>query len=162
MTRNAFGPNLRRRRLQRGITLEQIANATKVAQDLFEGLERNDFSRWPTGIYARAYVRQYAYAIGLDPDSTVDEFCRWFDQGDRRAERIVREHSAIVGHALDWQDDVPSRDAAGNRRGKPAIGGNVDERARPAGQVVSMRSSEKTKEEHLPLLTRLKRALGRT
>jgi len=160
MTRNAFGPNLRRRRLQRGITLEQIANATKVAQDLFEGLERNDFSRWPTGIYARAYVRQYAYAVGLDPDSTVDEFCRWFEQGDRRAERIVREHSAIVGHSLDWQDDVPSRDNAGNRRGKPGIG---DERTRPTGgQVVAMRVSEKSKAEHLPLLTRLKRVLGRT
>ena len=102
MSRNAFGPNLRRRRLQRGVTLDQIAAATKVARELFDGLERNDFSNWPTGIYARAYVRQYAYAIGVDPDTTVDEFCRWFEHGDRRAERIVREQSVILGHALTW------------------------------------------------------------
>jgi transcriptional regulator with XRE-family HTH domain len=106
MTREAFGPNLRRLRLQRGITIEQIADSTNIAQDLLEGLERNDFSEWPTGIFARAYVRQYAYAVGLDPDSTVDEFCRWFPEGDRRAEPVIREHAEMVGHDLDWRDNV--------------------------------------------------------
>lgn len=116
MTRDAFGPNLRRIRLQRGISLEQLADATKVPVDLWADLERNDVSRWPMGIFARAYVRQYAYALGIDPDSTVDEFCRWFPQGDRRAEKIVRIHAEIVGHSLEWQDDV-SGAADGDRRG---------------------------------------------
>jgi transcriptional regulator with XRE-family HTH domain len=116
MTREAFGPNLRRIRIQRRISINQIAAGTKISADLLNGLERNDFSGWPTGIYARAYVRQYAYAIGVDPDATVDEFCRWFPQGDRRAERIVREQASIVGHeTLAWQDDLP----ASNRRGVP-------------------------------------------
>lgn len=106
MTRDAFGPNLRRIRLQRGISLDQIADITNIAPDLLAGLERNDFAEWPTGIFARAYVRQYANAVGVDPDATVDEFCRNFPQGDRRAEAAMREHAAIVGHDLSWQDDV--------------------------------------------------------
>lgn len=106
MTREAFGPNLRRLRLQRGISIEQIAETTNIAHDLLEGLERNDFSEWPSGIFARAYVRQYAYALGVDPDSTVDEFCRYFPQGDRRAETTMRETAAMVGHDLDWDDAV--------------------------------------------------------
>ncbi len=106
MTREAFGPNLRRLRLQRGISIDQIADITNIAADLLEGLERNDFSEWPSGIFARAYVRQYASALGVDPDTTVDEFCRYFPQGDRRAEGVMREHADIVGHDLDWQDDV--------------------------------------------------------
>lgn len=106
MTREAFGPNLRRIRLQRGITMEQIAESTNIAQDLLEGLERNDFGEWPVGIFARAYVRQYAYAIGVDPDSTVDEFCRFFPEGDRRAEGVIREQAAMLGHDLRWNDDV--------------------------------------------------------
>jgi len=116
MTQDAFGPNLRRIRLQRGISLKQLAEATKVAEDLWTAFERNDVSSWPDGILARAYVRQYAHAIGVDPDSTVDEFCRWFPQGDRRAERLVRDHAALVGHRLDWEDDAPG-DADGDRRG---------------------------------------------
>ncbi len=105
MSRDAFGPNLRRVRVHRGIALERIVVSTQIPQDLLEGLEQNDFSRWPTGIYARAYVRQYAEAIGLDPDSVVNDFCRWFPHGDRRAERLLREQAAIVGHELVWRDE---------------------------------------------------------
>jgi transcriptional regulator with XRE-family HTH domain len=120
--RNAFGPNLRRLRIQRGITLEQLAAATKVSVTLWAGLERNDFSRWPSGIYARSYVRDYAAAIGADPEAAVDDFCRWFPQGDRRAEPIIRGQAQIVGHdTLDWQDHVPPVvAAAGDRRGAAA------------------------------------------
>ena len=103
---NAFGPNLRRIRVQRGVSLEQIADTTKVSLSLWKALERNDFSRWPAGIYARAYLRSYAEAIGVDPETTIDDFCRWFPQGDRRVERTVREQAAIVGHTeLRWRDD---------------------------------------------------------
>jgi transcriptional regulator with XRE-family HTH domain len=104
--REAFGPNLRRLRVQRGISLERIAANTKVTTDLWSGLERNDLSRWPAGIYARAYVRAYAVEIGLDPDATVDEFCRLFPNGDRRVERVVRQQAAMVGHDLQWKDDL--------------------------------------------------------
>jgi transcriptional regulator with XRE-family HTH domain len=104
--RDAFGPNLRRLRIQRGISLESIAAATKISIDLLSGLERNDLSRWPAGIYARAYIRAYATQIDADPEATVDAFCRWFPQGDRRAERVVRDQAAIVGHELQWRDDL--------------------------------------------------------
>jgi transcriptional regulator with XRE-family HTH domain len=104
--RDAFGPNLRRLRVQRGVSLEHIAATTKVAVDLWAALERNDFSQWPAGIYARANVRAYAVEVGIDPDGTVEEFCRSFPTGDRRAERVVREHAAIVGHDLRWKDDL--------------------------------------------------------
>jgi transcriptional regulator with XRE-family HTH domain len=105
MTLDAFGSNLRRLRLQRGISLAQIAESTKIAEDLLEGLERNDFSQWPSGIYARAWVRQYACAIGADDDLTIDEFCRHFPQADRRAEHLVREFSDIFDHRLVWRED---------------------------------------------------------
>ena len=118
MSRQAFGPNLRRIRIQKGISIEQIATATKISGDLLSGLERNDFSRWPVGIYARAYVRQYAYAIGVDPDSTVDEFCRWFPQGDRRADRQIREQAEILNHKLDVKAEIPP-DVGEDRRWSP-------------------------------------------
>jgi transcriptional regulator with XRE-family HTH domain len=132
MSRDAFGPNLRRIRVKKGISIEKIAADTKVSADLLTGLERNDFSRWPTGIYARAYIRQYALAVGADPDSAVDEFCRLFPQGDRRAERIVREQAGIVGHQLTWRDDEPAGGGDRNRRGGP--GPRLVPAAQPAAQ----------------------------
>ena len=105
-TREAFGPNLRRTRLHRRVSLEMIAHQTKVGIELWEAMERNDFTSWPSGLYARAYVREYAELIGADPDGTVNEFCRWFSQGDRRAEPLVRGQAEIVGHQLAWHDDL--------------------------------------------------------
>lgn len=120
--REAFGPNLRRIRVQRGISIHAIAAATKVNASLWEGLERNDLSRWPTGIYARSYVRSYAKVIGVDPETTVDDFCRWFPHGDRRAELVIRGHADIVGHEdLQWNDRVPPAVAEGDRRGAAAL-----------------------------------------
>ena len=140
--REAFGPNLRRIRLQRGVSLKQLANSTKVAESLWAGLERNDFSRWPNGIFARAYMREYAKAIGVDPESTVDDFCRWFPNGDRRAEATIRGHAEIVGHDdLDWQDPL---DADGNRRGG-----------------TGMPMSDPTKKSDGPLTALLRRVLSR-
>ncbi len=121
MSADAFGPNLRRIRLQNGVSLEQIAESTKVPASLWAGLERNDFSRWPTGIYARSYVRDYARAIGVDPQATVDEFCRWFPQGDRRAARTIREHAEMIGHDPVWRDEVPATVVEGDRRGSASL-----------------------------------------
>ena len=127
--REAFGPNLRRRRIQQGVSLEQIARATKVSADLWDGLERNDFGRWPTGIFARAYIREYAKLIGVDAESTVDEFCRWFPQGDRRSLRVLREHAQIVGHPIeDIAEEPPG--TAGDRR-EPAAAPPVRQPASP-------------------------------
>lgn len=105
--REAFGPNLRRMRIQRGVSLQHIAQETNVSEVLWSAMERNDFSRWPNGIFARAYIRDYAKLIGADPDATVDEFCRWFPQGDRRAGRVMREQAEIVNHTLHAADELP-------------------------------------------------------
>jgi transcriptional regulator with XRE-family HTH domain len=93
-----FGPRLREEREMRGMSLDELAEVTKVSVELWEGLERNDFSRWPSGIFARAFVRDYAKAIGLDADAVVNDFCRAFPIGDRRAARIVKAQAQLIGH----------------------------------------------------------------
>lgn len=102
--RETFGPRLRSERERRGITLETIASVTNVNIDLWEGLERNDFSRWPSGVFARAFVRDYARAIGLDADEVVEDFCRLFPVGDRRANRLVEAQARLIGHQLDYAE----------------------------------------------------------
>jgi hypothetical protein len=114
--RDAFGPNLRRERLKKGVSLQSIARTTKIPQDLLEGLEQNDFSRWPHGIFARAYVRSYALEIGADADSTVNDFCKWFKNGDRRVDRLVRGQASIIGHNTSWSDDLAAGGIATDRR----------------------------------------------
>ena len=70
----SFGARLRQQREKRGISLKAISDQTKIKLSLLEGLERDDISQWPSGIFRRAYVRTYAHAIGLNPDVVVHEF----------------------------------------------------------------------------------------
>jgi hypothetical protein len=76
--RRGLGERLKRQRERRGVTLDQISQNSKVPASLFAGLEAGDCSRWPVGLYARAYVRAYAEAIGLNGDETVEEFAAAF------------------------------------------------------------------------------------
>jgi transcriptional regulator with XRE-family HTH domain len=101
----AFVTRLRRYRQKNRITLDEIAADTRVKRELLEALENNDLSQWPRGVYARAWIRTYAATVGLDPTETVDEFCRLFPQGDRRASATIRDMAAIVASPSDYRDE---------------------------------------------------------
>lgn len=70
----SFGARLRRHRESHGISLSTIADDTKIKLSLLEGLERDDLSHWPSGIFRRAYLRAYAQCAGLSPDDMLREF----------------------------------------------------------------------------------------
>ena len=73
-----FGGTLREARERRGVSLRQIANATKISVAVLDALERNDISRLPGGIFSRAFVRSYAIEVGLDPEKTIQDFIAQF------------------------------------------------------------------------------------
>jgi transcriptional regulator with XRE-family HTH domain len=78
VSEETFGARLRRERERRNIALSSISANSKISVGYFEALERNDLSRWPSGIFRRAFVRAYAAGIGLDPEATAREFLERF------------------------------------------------------------------------------------
>jgi transcriptional regulator with XRE-family HTH domain len=119
-SREAFGPNLRRLRLRAGISIEELSSRTNVSPELWEAMEHNDFSRWPSGVAARAYVRDYATIVGIDPDETIDEFCRVAPAADRRREPLLRGAAGILRHDLAWEDHLPPDIKADRRAARSA------------------------------------------
>jgi transcriptional regulator with XRE-family HTH domain len=109
-TREAFGPNLRRRRLRRGVTLESIARVTNVPVPLWEAFEDNDLYGWPSGVLARSFVHEYARLIGEDPEETVNQFCRLFPQADRRRRHVLHNVATVIDHRPVWIEEVPLRE----------------------------------------------------
>jgi len=73
-----LGAYLRAERERRDLALRTISESTKVSLPLLEGLESDDISRWPGGIFRRAFVRSYAEAVGLDPDEIFRRFERQY------------------------------------------------------------------------------------
>jgi hypothetical protein len=117
LERESFGPVLRAARERCGVSRAQLAAETKIAAELWADLEDNDLSRWPRQIYARSYIRDYAIRVGMDPEETVNEFCRLFPEwGDRRAEKLIRDQAAIINHDFTWQDLPHKVERRANRR----------------------------------------------
>jgi cytoskeleton protein RodZ len=85
---------MRHVREQRGVSLRQIAETTKLSVSALEAFERNDISRLPGGIFSRAFVRSYAAQIGVDPERAVREFLSEFPH-----------ESTMAGHPHAVQDD---------------------------------------------------------
>ena len=118
-----FVAHLRRTRMRNGVSLDQIAARTRVKRELLEAFEQNDLTDWPRGLYARAWVRGYAVAVGLDPADTVDEFCRLYLHGDRRARSTMRDLAGIASSPSEYHDEYA-----------------LEERRRGARQAVTQRS----------------------
>lgn len=116
----AFIARLRRQRQRQGVSLDEIARRTRVRRELFEAFENNDLADWPRGLYARAWVRGYATAVGLDPSDTVDEFCRLYLHGDRRARSTMHEMAAIAAEGPSYRDDYGPDDRRRGPRSEPA------------------------------------------
>jgi cytoskeletal protein RodZ len=57
---------LRNWRQRKGISLETIAEITKLSVRHLQAIETGDFRKLPGGIYNTNYIRQYARAIGFD------------------------------------------------------------------------------------------------
>jgi cytoskeleton protein RodZ len=94
-----FGGTLRAARERRGLSLRQIASATKISMITLEALERNDLSRLPGGIFSRAFVRSYALEVGLDPETAIQEFMGQFPQDSDAAGHPItsqtEDHEAV-------------------------------------------------------------------
>jgi cytoskeletal protein RodZ len=75
-----FGEKLRRQRESRNLTLREISESTKITKRYLEALERNDFDALPGGVFVKGYIRSYAEAIGLNPESLLEEY-----RSERRA-----------------------------------------------------------------------------
>ena len=73
-----FGTSLRAERERAGITLDAIAASTKIKRSLLAGLENNDLSHWPAGIFRRGFFRAYLDAVGLPSERLVADFVRLF------------------------------------------------------------------------------------
>jgi cytoskeletal protein RodZ len=50
-----------------GLSLDQIAESTKISVRFLSAIEQDRLDELPGGLFARSYIRQYAAAVGCDP-----------------------------------------------------------------------------------------------
>ena len=74
MSSKPFGEHLKREREMRGVSLEEISVATRIAPRFLEALENEQWEQLPGGVFNRGFIRSVARYLGLDEDSLVAEY----------------------------------------------------------------------------------------
>ena len=61
-------------RRKRGVSLEHIANTTKISTRFLRAIESEEFEKLPGGVFNVNYIRQYASAIGFSEDEVLSHY----------------------------------------------------------------------------------------
>jgi cytoskeletal protein RodZ len=66
-----IGARLRYERELRGMSLEEVARATRIPFASLERVEADRFDDLPGEVFVRGFLRSYARAIGIEPDEIL-------------------------------------------------------------------------------------------
>jgi cytoskeletal protein RodZ len=95
----------------RGISLEEIAEATKIGTRALRALEDQDFDKLPGGIFNKGFVRAYSRYLGIDEEQAVSDYLAALAeaQASGRAARPEAEASSPAEKNLGTLDDEQPR-----------------------------------------------------
>ena len=115
----AFGEELRREREIRGISLKEIADATKISKRFLDAIERNDHKTLPAPVFTRGFVREYARYLGLNAEEIVSRY-NYAAAGDDRIEKSTHLDRLVPDRSVE------SERKPVNARGLPSPFARVD------------------------------------
>lgn len=70
---NIFSEELRNKREEVGLTIQQISSKTRIDKKFIEFIEQGNFTFLPE-LYVKSFLREYAEVIGLNPEETIKKY----------------------------------------------------------------------------------------
>ncbi len=80
----------------RGITLDEIAEATKIGTRSLRALELEQFDKLPGGIFNKGFVRAYARFLGIDEEQAVADYLNATQEKQEAAGPILPNAPVLV------------------------------------------------------------------
>ena len=74
-----IGAELRRARLERKQSIEDVSRTTKISPTLIRAIESDNFAKLPGGLFTRGFLRAYAREVELDPEEIVGRYRAEFE-----------------------------------------------------------------------------------
>jgi curved DNA-binding protein CbpA len=75
------GPELKRIREARGVSLRHMANVTKIGTRFLEYIEEDRFAFLPAPVYLRGFLQEYARMVSLDPRRVAEAYMKRLGAG---------------------------------------------------------------------------------
>ena len=73
---SSLGEKLRQAREERGISLSEVAEQTRISPLYLEAIDHDDYKTLPGGIFNKGFVRSYAKYVGVDEQEALQDYSR--------------------------------------------------------------------------------------
>src|SRR5438876_6028764 len=91
-----LGEKLRQAREERGITLSEVAEQTRISPIYLESIDNDDYRRLPGGIFNRGFIKSYAKYVGLNEQEALLDYSRLANELDAPQEVETRVYKPEV------------------------------------------------------------------
>ncbi len=85
------GKLLQNRRVEIGLSIDDVAKKTRIQTDLLSALEEDRFDALPGEAYLYGFVKSYAECLSLAPDSVVAQLRAQLGAGEQELEQPLEE-----------------------------------------------------------------------
>jgi cytoskeleton protein RodZ len=95
----------------RGVSLDEIAAATKIGTRLLRALEDEQFDLLPGGIFNKGFIRAYAKYLGIDEEAVVADYLSTAGQADNHLRALASQDVASYPVNPNFPASAPSKRA---------------------------------------------------
>lgn len=87
-----LGEKLRQARDERGISISEVAEQTRISSMYLELIENDDYRTLPGGIFNKGFVKSYAKYVGLDEQEALQDYAKIVagDEGEVDHQRVYK------------------------------------------------------------------------
>ncbi|GIU81798.1 MAG: helix-turn-helix domain-containing protein [Acidobacteria bacterium] len=93
-----LGEKLRQAREARGMTINDVAEQTRISVHYIECMEKDDYSCLPGGVFNKGFVKLYARCVGIDEQEALQDYTRLMSQQNKVEEepKLYRPSEVFV------------------------------------------------------------------
>ena len=103
----SLGEKLRQAREERGISVSEVAEQTRISPLYIKAIENDDYKPLPGGIFNKGFVRSYARYVGFDEEEALRDYSEMVSVSGMQADADQTVHRSEV-----WTDDRSARSFA--------------------------------------------------
>lgn len=83
-----LGEKLRQAREERGFTLSEVAEQTRISSLYLEHIEKDDYKILPGGIFNKGFVKSFAKFVGINEQEALADYTRMIAQTESNADEL--------------------------------------------------------------------------
>ncbi len=99
-----LGEKLRQAREERGVSISDIAEQTRISGLYLSCIENDDFRTLPGGIFNKGFVKSFAKAVGVDEQEALQDY----------SQLIISQGSQVDDEPKTYRPEVLTDDRASN------------------------------------------------